>query len=132
MKLTRELKDIVNCMDDQMLSYSINYSCQFKYNILDYFKVKKQLPALSNTINRIVREIVAENSLKVFKEKDLKQYQKEYTKYVDLKKTNEVQRDVQDLIILSLGSIFESYNYDLIKFQMMPCDVCHSLYAALN
>ena len=132
MKLIKKLEGVINCMDDQMLSYNISYSCQFTYNILDYFKIKKQLPVLLNTIEGTIKEIVAENSLKVFKEKDLKQYQKEYSKYINFKKTNEAQRDVQDMVILSLGSTLKSYNYDLIKFQMIPFDICHSLHAALN
>ena len=132
MKLTRKIEDIINCIDDQMLSYSINYSCQFKYNILDYFKVKKQFPILLNTINETIKEIVAENSLKCFTKNDLKQYQKEYTKYIDFKKTNVAQADVRNLIIIKLKEIFNDYNYEIVQFNMMPCDICHSLHAALN
>lgn len=70
--------------------------------------------------------------MKYFNKDNLNTYQKECSKYIDLKETNKAQRKIENIIKDQLIIEFKEYNYDIIKFQIMPCDICHSLGAALS
>lgn len=131
-RLQKRIIGYFNCLDSQMLEYSVSFECIFKYNIFDYFKIKKNTSILINIIEHNIRDVMSNNKMKYFNKDNLKTYQKEYSKYVDLKKTNKAQRNIENIIKDQLTIEFKGYNYDIVKFQIIPCDICHSLRAALS
>jgi len=131
-RLQKKINGYFNCLDSQMLEYNVVFECVFIYNIFDYFKVKKNTSILINIIEQNVKDVISNNRIKYFNKDNLNSYQKECSKYIDLKKTNKAQRNIENIIKDQLSKKFLEYNYNIVKFQIMPCDICHSLRAVLS
>jgi hypothetical protein len=86
----------------------------------------------NSIIEGTIREIVSENKMKYFT-KDVKdKFSKERDAWIDTAKTNKMQREIRDNIIGVLIDRAKDFNFNLIKFDWMPIQVCHTLEAAIG
>lgn len=130
-KINKTFSGLVTCYDEQMLPYSIGYTCIVKRNIFAHNMKMKSL-LFKSIIEGTIREIVSENKMKYFV-KDVKDdFNKERDKWIDLVKTNKTQREIRDNIIGILINKSKDFNFSLINFIWMPSQTCHTLEAALS
>ena len=129
--INTKFSGLVTCYDEQMLSYSIGYTCVVERSIFARNMKMKSLH-FNSIIEGTIREVVAENKMKYFV-KDVKDdFNKERDKWIDLAKTNKAEREIRDNIIGILINKAKDFNFNLIMFNWMPSQVCHSLEAALS
>ena len=83
-------------------------------------------------IEGTIREVVAENKMKYFVKEVNDEFNKERDKWIDLAKTNKAEREIRDNIIGVLINKAKDFNFNLIMFNWMPSQTCHSLEAALS
>ena len=130
-KINKKFSGLVTCYDEQMLLYSIGYTCVFERSIFARNMKMKSLH-FNSIIEGTIREVVAENKMKYFV-KDVKDdFNKERDKWIDLVKTNKAEREIRDNIIGVLINRAKDFGFNLIMFNWMPSQVCHSLKAALS
>ena len=130
-KINKTFSGLVTCFDDQMLSYSIGYTCVVERSIFIHNMKMKSL-MFKSIIEGTIREIVAENKMKYFA-KDVKDdFNKERDKWIDVVKTNKAQREIRDNIIGILINKSKDFNFNLIHFEWMPSQTCHTILAALS
>ena len=130
-KINKTFSGSVACYDEQMLEYSIGYTCIVERSIFARNMKMKSLH-FNSIIEGTIRKVVAENKIKYFV-KDVKDdFNKERDKWIDIVKTNKAQREIRDNIIGILINRSKDFNFNLIMFNWMPSQVCHSLDAALS
>jgi hypothetical protein len=130
-KINKTFSGSVTCYDEQMLLYSIGYTCVVERSIFARNMKMKSLH-FNSIIEGTIREIVSENKMKYFT-KDVKdKFSKERDAWIDTAKTNKMQREIRDNIIGVLIDRAKDFNFNLIKFDWMPIQVCHSLEAAIG
>lgn len=130
-KINKTFSGLVTCYDEQMLPYSIGYTCIVERSIFIHNMKMKSL-MFKSIIEGTIREIVSENKMKYFV-KDVKDdFNKERDKWIDLVKTNKAQREIRDNIIGILINKSKDFNFNLIHFEWMPSQTCHTLEAALS
>ena len=130
-KINKTFSDLITCYDEQMLTYSIGYTCVVERSIFARNMKMKSLH-FNSIIEGTIREIVSENKMKYFT-KDVKdKFSKERDAWIDTAKTNKMQREIRDNIIDVLIDRAKDFNFNLIKFDWMPIQVCHSLESAIG
>lgn len=118
-KINKTFSGLVTCYDEQMLSYSIEYTCVVERSIFIRNMKMKSLH-FNSIIEGTIREIVAENKMKYFV-KDVKdEFNKERDKWIDLVKTNKAEREIRDNIIGILIDRAKDFGFNLIMFNWMP------------
>ena len=130
-KINKTFSDLITCYDKQMLTYSIGYTCVVERSIFARNMKMKSLH-FNSIIEGTIREIVSENKMKYFT-KDVKdKFSKERDIWIDAAKTNRMQREIRDNIIGVLIERAKDFKFNLIKFDWMPIQVCHTLEAAIG
>lgn len=130
-KINKTFSGLVTCIDAQYLTYSIGYTCVVERSIFARNMKMKSLH-FNSIIEGTIREVVAKNKMKYFV-KDVKdEFNKERDKWIDLAKTNKAEREIRDNIIGVLINRSRDFNFNLIKFDWMPSQTCHTLEAALS
>lgn len=130
-KINKTFSGSVTCYDEQMLLYSIGYTCVVERSIFARNMKMKSLH-FNSIIEGTIREIVAENKMKHFV-KDVKdEFNKERDRWIDLAKTNKAEREIRDNIIGVLINRAKDFGFNLIMFNWMPSQTCHTLEAALS
>ena len=130
-KINTKFSGLVTCYDEQMLSYSIGYTCVVERSIFARNMKMKSLH-FNSIIQGTIREIVSENKMKYFTKDVNDEFNKERDMWIDLIKTNKAQREIRDNIIGILINKSKDFNFNLIKFNWMPSQICHTLEAALS
>ena len=86
----------------------------------------------NSIIERTIKEVVAEHKMKYFI-KDVKdEFNKERSKWIDIAKTNKAEREIKENIIGVLINRAKDFGFNLIMFNWMPSQTCHTLEAALS
>ena len=130
-KINKKFSGLVTCYDGQKLLYSIGYTCVVERSIFARNMKMKSLH-FNSIIEGTIREVVAENKMKYFV-KDVKDdFNKEQDKWIDLAKTNKAEREIRDNIIGVLINRAKDFGFNLIMFNWMPSQTCHTLEAALS
>ena len=130
-KINKKFSGILTCYDEQHLEDSIGYICVVERNIFARNMKMKSLH-FNSIIEGTIREIVSENKMKYFV-KDVKdEFNKERDKWIDLVKTNKAEREIRDNIIGVLIDRAKDFGFNLIMFNWMPSQTCHTLEAALS
>ena len=130
-KINKNFSGILTCYDEQMLTYSISYNCNVERSIFARNMKMKSLH-FNSIIEGTIREIVSENKMKYFT-KDVKdKFNKERDTWIDSVKTNKAQREIRDNIIGVLINRSKDFKFNLIKFDWMPIQVCHTIEAAIG
>ena len=130
-KINKTFSGLVPCYDEQMLSYSIGYTCVVERSIFARNMKMKSLH-FNSIIEGTIREVVAEHRMKYFV-KDVKDdFNKERNIWIDLGKTNKAQREIRENIIGVLINRAKDFGFNLIMFNWMPSQTCYSLAAALS
>ena len=129
--INTKFSGLVTCYDEQMLSYSIGYTCVVERSIFACNMKMKSL-MFKSIIEGTIREIVSKNKLKYFTKNVDDDFNKERNTWIDLGKTNKTQREIRDTIIGILIDESKRFKFNLIRFDWMPIQTCHSLEAALR
>ena len=130
-KINKTFSGLVTCYDEQMLSYSIGYTCVVERSIFIHNMKMKSL-MFKSIIEGTIREIVSENKMKYFTKDVKNEFEKEQNIWIDIVKTNKAEREIRDNIIGILIDKAKDFNFNLIRFDWMPMQICHSLEAALS
>jgi hypothetical protein len=130
-KIEKTFSGLVTCIDEQMLSYSVEYTCVVERSIFTRNMKMKSL-MFKSIIEGTIREIVSKNKMKYFVENVNDDFNKERNTWIDLRKTNNTQREIRDTIIGILIDESKRFKFNLIRFDWMPMQICHSLEAALS
>ena len=130
-KINKTFSGLVTCYDEQMLPYSIGYTCIVERSIFASNMKMKSLH-FNSIIEGTIREIVSENKMKYFTKDVNDEFNKERDMWIDLVKTNKAQREIRDNIIGILINKSKDFNFNLIKFNWIPSQICHTLEAALS
>ena len=130
-KINKKFSGLVTCYDGQKLLYSIGYNCVVE-RIIFARNMKMKSLHFNSIIEGTIREVVAKNKIKYFV-KDVKdEFNKERDKWIDIVKTNKVEREIRDNIIGILINKAKDFNFNLIMFNWLPSQTCHTLEAALS
>ena len=130
-KINKKFLGLVTCYDEQMLSYEIGYTCVVERSIFTR-NMKMKTLQFKSIIEGTIREIVAENKMKYFVNDVKDEFNKERDKWIDIAKTNKAEREIRDNIIGVLIDRAKDFNFNLIMFNWMPSQTCHTLLAALS
>ena len=130
-KINKTFSGLVSCYDEQMLQYSIGYTCIIERSIFARNMKMKSLH-FNSIIQGTIREIVSENKMKYFTKDVKNEFEKEQNIWIDIVKTNKAEREIRDKIIEVLIERCKDFNFNLIKFMWMPSQTCHTLEAALS
>ena len=130
-KINKTFSGLVPCYDEQMLPYSIGYTCIVERSIFTRNMKMKSLH-FKSIIEGTIREIVSENKMKYFTKDVNDEFNKECNKWIDLAKTNKAEREIRDNIIGVLINRAKDFGFNLIMFNWMPSQTCHTLEAALS
>jgi hypothetical protein len=130
-KIEKTYSGLVSCIDEQMLPYSIGYTCVVERSIFTSNMKMKSL-MFKSIIEGTIREIVSKNKMKYFTKNVEDDFNKERNIWIDLGKTNKAQREIRDTIIGVLIDEAKKFKFNLIRFDWMPSQACHSLEAALS
>ena len=130
-KINKTFSGLVTCYDEQMLSYSIGYTCVVERSIFARNMKMKSLH-FNSIIEGTIREIVSENKMKYFTKNVVDDFNKERNRWIDLAKTNKAEREIRDEITGILINKARDFNFELVKFDWMPSQTCHTLEAALS
>jgi len=131
MKVNKTFSGNIQCYDEQMLSYSINYTCVVERSIFSC-NMKTKAANFNSVIEGTIREIVAENKMKYFIKEVDNQFNKERNAWIDLPKTEKAEKEIRDNIIRVLTDRAKEFDFNLITFKWMPTQSCHTLAAALS
>ena len=129
--INTKFSGLVTCYDEQILSYSIGYTCVVERSIFAR-NIKMKTLYFKSIIEGTIREIVAENKMKYFVKDVNDEFNKERDRWIDISKTNKAEREIRDNIIGVLINRSKDFNFNLIKFDWMPAQTCHTLEAALS
>ena len=129
--INKKFSGILTCYDEQKLTYSISYNCIVERSIFARNMKMKSLH-FNSIIEGTIREIVAENKMKYFVKDVNDEFNKERDKWIDLVKTNKAEREIRDNIIGVLINRAKDFGFNLIMFNWMPSQTCHTLEAALS
>ena len=130
-KINKKFSGLVTCIDAQYLTYSISYTCVVERSIFARNMKMKSLH-FNSIIEGTIREVVAENKMKYFV-KDVKdEFNKERNEWIDLAKTNKAEKEIKDNIIGVLINRAKDFGFNLVMFNWMPSQTCHTLEAALS
>lgn len=130
-KINKTFSGLVTCYDEQYLEYSIGYTCVVERSIFTRNMKMKSLH-FKSVIEGTIREVVAENKMKYFTKNIDDNFNKERNILIDLGKTNKAQREIKDNIIGVLINRAKDFNFNLIMFNWMPSQTCHTLAATLS
>ena len=130
-KINKTFSGSVTCYDEQMLEYSIGYTCVVERSIFAR-NMKMKYLHFNSIIEGTIREAVAENKMKYFVKEVKDEFDKERDKWIDLVKTNKAEREIKDNIIKVLIDRAKDFRFNLIMFNWMPSQTCHTLKAALS
>lgn len=130
-KINKTFSGSVACYDEQMLEYSIGYTCIVERSIFARNMKMKSLH-FNSIIEGTIREAVAENKMKYFVKEVKDEFDKERDRWIDLVKTNKAEREIKDNIIRVLIDKAKNFGFNLIMFNWMPSQTCHTLKAALS
>jgi len=130
-KINKTFSGSVICYDEQMLSYSIGYTCVVERSIFIRNMKMKSLH-FKSIIEGTIREVVAEHKMKYFVKDVEDEFNKERDRWIDLAKTNKAEREIRDNIIGVLINRAKDFGFNLIMFNWMPSQTCHTLEAALS
>ena len=130
-KINKTFSGLVSCYDEQMLQYSIGYTCIIERSIFARNMKMKSLH-FNSIIQGTIREIVSENKMKYFTKDVKNEFEKEQNIWIDIVKTNKAEREIRDKIIEVLIERCKDFNFNLIHFEWMPSQTCHTLEAALS
>ena len=130
-KINKTFSGSVTCYDKQMLEYSIGYTCVVERSIFVRNMKMKSLH-FNSIIEGTIREIVSENKMKYFVKDVNDEFNKERNKWIDLAKTNKAEREIKENIIGVLIDRAKDFGFNLIMFNWMPSQTCHTLEAALS
>ena len=130
-KINKTFSGSVTCYDEQMLEYSIGYTCVIERSIFAR-NMKMKYLHFNSIIEGTIREAVAENKMKYFVKEVKDEFDKERDKWIDLVKTNKAEREIKDNIIKVLIDRAKNFGFNLIMFNWMPSQTCHTLKAALS
>ena len=130
-KINKTFSGLVTCYDEQHLEYSIKYTCVVERSIFVRNMKMKSLH-FNSIIEGTIRKIVSENKMKYFV-KDVKdEFNKEQDTWIDTVKTNKAKKEIKSNIIGLLINKAKDFNFNLIMFNWMPLQTCHTLKAALS
>jgi len=130
-KINKTFSGLVTCYDEQIIGYSIGYTCIVKRSIFAHNMKMKSL-MFDSIIQGTIREIVSENKMKYFVKNVDDMFDKERDKWIDIVKTNKAQREIRDNVIGVLIERAKDFDFDIIKFDWMPTQKCRTLEAALS
>lgn len=130
-KINKTFSGLVPCYDEQMLEYSIGYTCVVERSIFAR-NIKMKSLHFNSIIEGTIREIVSENKMKYFVKDVNDEFNKERNKWIDLAKTNKAEREIKENIISVLIDRAKDFGFNLIMFNWMPSQTCHTLEAALS
>lgn len=130
-KINKKFSGLVSCYDKQHIEYSIGYNCVVERNIFARNMKMKSLH-FNSIIEGTIREIVSENKMKYFTKNVNDEFNKECDRWIDLVKTNKVEREIRDNIIGVLINRAKDFGFNLIMFNWMPSQTCHTLEAVLS
>ena len=130
-KINKTVSGSLTCYDEQMLPYSISYTCIVERSIF-VRNMKMKTLHFKSIIEGTIREIVAENKMKYFVKDVNDEFNKERDKWIDLAKTNKAEREIRDNIIGVLINRAKDFGFNLIMFNWTPWQACHTLEAALS
>lgn len=131
MKINKTFSGLVTCYDEQYLEYSIGYTCVVERSIFARNMKMKSLH-FNSIIEGTIREVVAEHKMKYFVKDVEDEFNKERSKWIDLAKTNKAEREIKENIIGVLINRAKDFGFNLIMFNWMPSQTCHTLEAALS
>ena len=130
-KIEKTFNGLVTCIDEQMLPYSVGYTCTVERSIFTRNMKMKSL-MFKSIIEGTIREIVSKNKMKYFIKNVNDDFNKERDIWIDLGKTNKAQREIRAAIIGILIDESKRFKFNLIGFYWTPSQACHSLEAALS
>jgi len=130
-KINKTFSGLVTCYDEQYLEYSIGYTCVVERSIFARNMKMKSLH-FNSIIEGTIREVVAEHKMKYFVKDIEDEFNKERNKWIDIAKTNKAEREIRDNIIGVLINRAKDFGFNLIMFNWMPSQTCHTLEAALS
>ncbi len=130
-KIEKTFNGSVTCIDEQYLEYSIGYTCVVERSIFTSNMKMKSL-MFKSIIEGTIREIVSKNKMKYFTKNADDDFNKERDIWIDLGKTNKAQREIRAAIIGILIDESKRFKFNLIRFDWMPSQACHTLEAALS
>lgn len=130
-KINKTFSGLVTCYDEQYLEYSIGYTCVVERSIFARNMKMKSLH-FNSIIEGTIREVVAEHKMKYFVKDVEDEFNKERSKWIDIAKTNKAEREIKENIIGVLINRAKDFNFNLIMFNWMPSQTCHTLEAALS
>jgi len=130
-KINKTFSGLVTCYDEQYLEYSIGYTCVVERSIFVRNMKMKSLH-FNSIIEGTIREVVAEHKMKYFVKDVEDEFNKERSKWIDLVKTNKAEREIKKNIIGVLIDRAKDFGFNLIMFNWMPSQTCHTLEAALS
>ena len=130
-KINKTFSGSVICYDEQMLSYSIGYTCVVERSIFIRNMKMKSLH-FKSIIEGTIREVVAEHKMKYFVKDVEDEFNKERSRWIDIAKTNKAEREIKENIIGVLINRAKDFGFNLIMFNWMPSQTCHTLEAALS
>lgn len=130
-KINKTFSGSITCYDEQMLIYSIGYTCVVERSIFTRNMKMKSLH-FNSIIEGTIRKIVSENKMKYFVKDVNDKFNKERDKWIDISKTNKAEREIRDNIIGVLINRAKDFGFNLIMFNWMPSQTCHTLEAALS
>ena len=130
-KINKKFLGLVTCYDEQHLEYSIGYTCVVERSIFARNMKMKSLH-FNSIIEGTIREVVAEHKMKYFVKDAEDEFNKERDKWIDIAKTNKAEREIKENIIGVLINRAKDFGFNLIMFNWMPSQTCHTLEAALS
>ena len=130
-KINKTFSGLVTCYDEQYLEYSIGYTCVVERSIFARNMKMKSLH-FNSIIEGTIREVVAEHKMKYFVKDIEDEFNKERNKWIDIAKTNKAEREIKENIIGVLINRAKDFGFNLIIFNWMPSQTCHTLEAALS
>lgn len=130
-KINKTFSGLVTCYDEQYLEYSIGYTCVVERSIFARNMKMKSLH-FNSIIEGTIREVVAEHKMKYFVKDVEDEFNKERSKWIDIAKTNKAEREIKENIIGVLINRAKDFGFNLIMFNWMPSQTCHTLEAALS
>ncbi len=130
-KINKTFSGLVTCYDEQYLECSIGYTCVVERSIFARNMKMKSLH-FNSIIEGTIREVVAEHKMKYFVKDVEDEFNKERSKWIDIAKTNKAEREIKENIIGVLIDRAKDFGFNLIMFNWMSSQTCHTLEAALS
>lgn len=116
------------CMDNQLLPYDIHFSIEVDYPLIKYFTFKKNRENIKNMIEYIIKDIVSQNNIKIFVRDLLNDDQKQWSRFIDVIKTQNNEIKIKNDIFYQLKiELYKQFKLNVIDCKIINFSICSSL-----